>query len=36
MSISIQEDSFADICITSLRDDTDFVMFNQSWAHNAA
>lgn len=30
MSISNQEDSFADICIVSLRDDTDFLMFNQA------
>lgn len=36
MSISNQEDSSADICIMSLRDDMDFLMFNQAWAHNAA
>lgn len=30
MSISNQEDSFADICIMSLRDDMDFLMFNQA------
>lgn len=35
MSISNQEDSFADICIMSLRDEMDFLMFNQAWAHNA-
>lgn len=35
MSISNQEDSFADICIMSLRDEMDFLMFNQAWAHHA-
>lgn len=36
MSISNQEDSFADICIMSLRDDMDFLMVNQAWSYNAA
>lgn len=29
MNISNQEESFADICITTLRGDTDLLMFNQ-------
>lgn len=35
MSISHQEDSFADICIMSLRDEMDFLTFYQAWAHHA-
>lgn len=30
MSISNQEESFSDICIMSLGDDMDFLMFNQA------
>lgn len=30
LSVSDEEDSFADICVMSLRDDTGFLMFNQA------